>query len=604
LAPRLRRIWSALIRPKGHLDRRTRIVLTVLACLPLLVMASRALAAAGAPWSDKPLFVLEPLRAFGGFANRYLTFAWAPPSTQTTVAYLLLLPMGALLVALFRLTLGIRVLGLRAILLAVGFQVVGLFASLALMLVVIGAILLARPWMRRIQLPLYARLTFILSVCATIMLGASLAAPWLHSEALWRVAFFPVIIMAMVAEAVAKTLEQDNAVTAVWRGGWTVLLALLIVLIDGPIAYLGYQLPELLLTQLVAIIVVAEFIDWRLLEDWPDRIAARIAGGHPASARRPKLVIVGNRDGGTPHVPALDAALRAQGFDVAVVEGDAGTLSEVTRRLRRDPRQGTLGGIVFNAATMGSGEGGLAQVPALLEMGRIPYTGPGPLAQALLADRFALLTALARVEVPVPRHALLDALDSDAAIGFPASVRPRGEPEVRRIIARNDRVLRRAVRMIRRKYGKPAVVEGLVIGRKISVALLGNEPVECLPLVELEGPGRRTCPAELHPAVADRIRVCAQLAYQTAGCRDYGRVDIRLASGDEPVVVDVKCTGLFARRGTFLMAAEAAGYDFATVMRRIVSEAAQRYVPRVDQAATAPAPARVVSLTESEVAAG
>lgn len=604
MAQRPRRIWSALIRPKKHIDRRTRIVLAALACLPLLVIASRALAAAGAPWSDKPLFVLEPLRAFGAFANQYLTFAWAPPSTLTTVAYLLLLPTGALLVALFRLTLGIRVLGLRAILLAVGFQVVGLFASLALMLVVVGAIVLARPWMRRIQLPLYARLTFILSVCATVMLGASLAAPWLHSEALWRVAFFPVIIMAMVAEAVAKTLEQDNAITAVWRGGWTIVLALILVLIDGAVAQLGYRLPELMLTQLVAIIFVAEFLDLRLLEDGPDRIARLITGVPPSSARRPRLVIIGNRDGGTPLVPALHAALREQGFDVAVVEGDAGVVSEVTRHLLPDPRRGTPGGIVFNAATVGSGEAGLAQVPALLEMGQIPYTGPGPLAQVLLADRFALLTALARVQVSVPRHFLVDTAGTDVTVAFPASVRPRGEPEVHRLIARDDRVLRRAVRMIRKKYGKPAVVEEIVVGRKISVALLGNEPIECLPLVELEGPGRRRCPAELHPAVADRIRVCAQLAYQTAGCRDYGRVDIRLASGDEPVVIDIKCTGLFARRGVFLMAAGAAGYDFATVMRRIVSEAAQRYVTRPGHVTTARPPARIVSLTESEVAAG
>jgi D-alanine-D-alanine ligase len=349
----------------------------------------------------------------------------------------------------------------------------------------------------------------------------------------------------------------------------------------------------LVVPQVVAIIFIAEFFDWRLLEKWPDRLAPYVAGmgggagagggpqpPDPKSPKRPKIVIVGNRKGRTPLVSPLQEAFMSQGFDVGLVEGDAGVLGEVTRHLLPDPQTGRPGGIVFNAATRGSGEARLAQVPALLEMEGIPYTGPGPLAHALFADRFALLSALARVELPVPRHELAEVPTSQLTVAFPAAVRPRGEPDVDRIIVGHQRALHRALRFIGRKYKKPAVVEEIVLGRKISAALLGNETIECLPLVELSSQGRRVCPAALHPVLADRVRAYAQLAYRTAGCRDYGRVDFRLASGDDPVVIDVKCSRLFARHGVFMIAAAAAGYDFATVMLRIVNEAALRYVVR------------------------
>ena len=125
----------------------------------------------------------------------------------------MLLPTGALLITLTRLTLGVRVLGLRAILLSIGFRESGLVPSLVLMAVVVGTIVAIRPSIRRIRLPLYARIGVILGLSSGIMVGAVLIAPWLRSEAVWSVAFFPVIILAMMAEGIARTLETDNLVT-------------------------------------------------------------------------------------------------------------------------------------------------------------------------------------------------------------------------------------------------------------------------------------------------------------------------------------------------------------------------------------------------------
>src|SRR5690606_1263092 len=121
-------------------------------------------------------------------------------------------------------------------LIAIGFQEIGFLPSFALMLVVVGVTVLIRPSMRNVRLPLYARITVILCMCAGIMVVALLIGPWLHSESIWNVAFFPVIIMAMLAEGIAKTFAQNEPVRAVWRLAWTIIVALIIAVIGQSVA--------------------------------------------------------------------------------------------------------------------------------------------------------------------------------------------------------------------------------------------------------------------------------------------------------------------------------------------------------------------------------
>ena len=617
LAPAARG-WG-LVRRKGHIGPVTLTVLVSLACLPLLLTFCRMLSL---PGESLPLDVLAPFRAVGEALDGWITLDWVPPSDHRSILYLLLLPSAALLVTFTRLTLGVRVLGLRAILIGIGFRAAGFLPSLALMAVVVGTILLIRPWIRGIRLPLYARIAVILCLSSTIMIGALLIAPRLHSETVWGVAFFPVIIMAMLAEGIAKTIEQDNAVTAAWRAGWTIALALVIAGVDVLIAGFMFQFPELILTQLIGIIFVAEFFDLRLLEAWPERLSRLVAGTRPWYATKPRIAVVRNQNSGGvvgrlgPLAPTkyrklsvqrpVDA-LRAEGFQVKVLEADMTLLRELAGFLAPDPRRGTPGGIVLNLATGVQGEARFSHVPSMLEMAGVPYTGPGPVAHARLADRFALLTMLEQSSVTVPRcrviHDAAETLDLD----FPLSVRPRFEPDAPRIVVRKRRTLRAAVREIRRHYGQPTIVEEVVHGRRIFASLLGNESVECLPLVESSAEdGGKVCPAPIDEGHAERLRECVRKAYAVAGCRDYARIDVRLSTFGEPVVVDIRWADLFDRRGALVTAAATAGYTFPALMRRIVDEAAKRYLAlattRAETVKT-PEKAEVPVLAEQQAAA-
>jgi D-alanine-D-alanine ligase len=568
------------------------------------------------------VFGLGPLRAVGAVLDQWIVLDWIPASDRGSILYLLLLPTGALLVAFTRLTLGIRVLGFRAILIAIGFKASGFIPSLALLAVVASTILAIRPWTRRIRLPLFARIAVIMCLSVTIMVGALLTAPWLHSEAVWGVAFFPVIIMAMMAEGIAKTLEEDDVVTAAWRAGGTIVLALVIVGVDYVFAPVILQFPEFILTEMIAIVLVAEFLDLRLLEAWPARLSRLVAGARPWFASKPKIALVRNRRStGVVGQLGIEApakyrkltvqrpvdALREQGFQVKVLEGDMTLLRALDDYLPPDPRRRTPGGIVFNLSTGVQGEGRFSHVPAMLELAGIPYTGPGPVALSRLTDRFALLTLLEQASVPVPRSRVISDPADTVDLDFPLSVRPQFEPDAPRIVVRKGKTLRAAVREIRRHYAQPTLVEQVVHGRKIHASLLGNGTLECLPLVETPDTEEvRTCPAKIDDDHAERLRECVRKAFVAAGCRDYARIDVRLSTFGEPVVVDIRWLDIFDRRGAFVSAAAESGYTFPVLMRRIVDEAAKRYLSATVARMTKPEPAKespVVPLAERRAAA-
>lgn len=584
--------WNRLTRPKGNLRPVDIGFLLFIGGFPLIMVLSRVLAYPGAEPAAIPGF--DMLRQMGETLNTWLSLAWVPPSDRSAILYLLLLPTGAMLIVLARLTFGLRVLGLRAILISIGFQESGLVPSLILIALVVGMIVAIRPSMRRIRLPLYARISVILCLAALTMISALLIAPWVRSEAVWGVAFFPVIIVAMMAEGIAKTVANDNAVLAAWRAIWTLVLALVMAGISQltVVREVAIGFPELMITQLVAIVFIAEYLDLRLLEHWPDRLHRRAKGVQNWRTEKPRVAVVRNRwnNGviGRLNRPApskyrrrsiqrLIDGLRGLGYKVRVFEADINLLRGLQDFIPQNPRTGKPGGVVLNLATGTQGTGRLQQAPAMLEMAGVAYTGPDPVAQARLADRFALMSLLRDANLPVPRFAIVYNRQGAFDPPFPVAARPRCEPDAARKRVTDAKTLAAAVEKIGKRWGQETFVEEVLNGRKFRVALIGNDDdIECLPLLEYRG-RNRTCPAVVEAKLADRICDYAVSAFRVAGCRDYARVDICITDDNQPRITGVRWADTLALRGSFAQAAKAAGYDYAHLIGRIVEVTAQRY---------------------------
>lgn len=389
---------NGTLRDRDRITTQTLYLLLALGLLPFLAMGLRlmALTAMGP----------EALILAGDWLNQQLTLHWVSMADRDVALYILTLPVAALLITLTRLTLGVRVLGFRSILIAIGIQEIGLVPCLLLILLIAGTVIVIRPGMRRSGFPLYARVAVVLCIIAFIMLMGLFAGVWLDSVTLWSMAFFPVVILAMLAESVAATVARDGLGTAIWRTTSTILLALVIAGLNQlvPLRELLLFCPELVLVPLVLIVFVSEFLDLRLFEGF-----VPFAGRAEASVTKPRVVFVRNRfpeapprriEGAIPKryrrasLQSTIDQLRERGYAVDVLEADA-TLPERLRSLANGAFGPQGGGIcVLNCSGGIQGKNRLAQVPTVCEILGIPHTGPDPAAPVLYGDRLQQLAHL------------------------------------------------------------------------------------------------------------------------------------------------------------------------------------------------------------------
>ncbi|HUT29308.1 MAG TPA: 7TM domain-containing protein [Sedimentisphaerales bacterium] len=236
---------------KESLSEKHKLALRLLFIIPLLVIVGKLPLAPTAQWF-----------------TRFLSLTDVSQSMQSRLEYVLFVPLGAVLVVLFRLTLGIRVLGpFRSILLAVAFQRTGIPLGLIFLAMVIALIVSARPMLRDIRLPYFGRVSVTLSEVAVIIAITLVVGEWLGTDALVRVAYFPIFALCLTADGFAKTLSREGLRSALWRGAMTALVAVLIAFLSRNQAAKETLLryPELLFVQIGCIVVIAKFFDFRLL---------------------------------------------------------------------------------------------------------------------------------------------------------------------------------------------------------------------------------------------------------------------------------------------------------------------------------------------------
>ncbi len=222
------------------------------------------------------MFAVPLLIAFGkcqlfGCAQFFQNFSLvhAGSGIESRLQYILFIPLGAVIVVFVRLVLGIRLLGpFRSILLAVAFQITGIWAGCIFLAGVIAVVTAIRPVLKSICLPYFARVSVLLSMVASIMIAVFLAGRWLDIGSLDRMIFFPIFALCFTGEGFARTLSKEGAVSAFWRGGFTVLVAIGITFIAQiqQLQDILLNYPELLVLQTGVIILIAEAFDLRLFQ--------------------------------------------------------------------------------------------------------------------------------------------------------------------------------------------------------------------------------------------------------------------------------------------------------------------------------------------------
>lgn len=290
-------------------------------------------------------------------------------------------------------------------------------------------------------------------------------------------------------------------------------------------------------------------------------------------------------------------ALRAGGHQVKVFEGDK-HLVEKLEQFMPAVIAGERPGLVFNLSYGIQGRARYTHVPAMLEMLGIPYVGSSPETHAIALDKVVTKMILAQKGLPTPRFGVMETPDSELTedLCYPLIVKPKDEAVSFGLrVVHDENELREGVTDIYDKFKAPTLVEEYIDGREVNVALLGNDPVEALPPVELqftEGPPIYTyedkthrskreiipvCPAPLSEKETARVQELAIDTFKALGCFDSARVDFRRDRKGNFYILEVNSMASLGPGGSFVFAAGKIGIDYNTLANRLVEIAGKRY---------------------------
>jgi D-alanine-D-alanine ligase len=258
--------------------------------------------------------------------------------------------------------------------------------------------------------------------------------------------------------------------------------------------------------------------------------------------------------------------------------------------------------LVFNVAEGMEGRNREAQVPALLELMGISYTGSDPAALSLCLDKALAKKLVAQGGFHTPSYTLLTTGKEKLPRGFqfPAIVKPVAEGSSKGIIEKSvvesESELRETARNAIARYKQPVIAETFLPGREFTVALLGEKKPRVLPPMEIVyldktekhpiysfahkfqgGPVKGEVPANIDGALKREIERVTRGAFMVLGCRDFARIDVRCdANGHVHFIECNPLPGLSPGFSDLVLIAEAAGIDYRTLIGEIMSPALRR----------------------------
>jgi D-alanine-D-alanine ligase len=316
-------------------------------------------------------------------------------------------------------------------------------------------------------------------------------------------------------------------------------------------------------------------------------------------------------------IQSITQALKAGGHQVTFLEGDV-TLYDEIRKVKPD--------ICFNICEGHFGDAREAQVPAILEMLRIPYTGSRVLTLALALDKPMTKRVLAYHSLPTPAFQTFERLDErlDPDMHFPMFVKPSREGTGMGVsaasIVHNEEQLFQQLQILFDRYQQPVLVERFIDGREITVGVVGDlaapvarrlpedenarrmtrglhffPPLEIdfgrYPAeeagvytnrikVELAEEFNYVCPANLTEEQIEELNWLTAATFRVTGCQDVARVDFRLDAHDnfKPYILEINpLPGLNPGYSDLCIEAQADGWSYEQLVNRILDAAVSRY---------------------------
>lgn len=318
----------------------------------------------------------------------------------------------------------------------------------------------------------------------------------------------------------------------------------------------------------------------------------------------------------TKTINAIVEAIKTGGHECEFLEGNI-TLVENLNKYQPD--------ICFNICEGHFGDGREAQIPAILEMMRIPYTGSKVMTLALTLDKPMTKRVLFWHELPTPEFQVFERMDEplNDDLRFPLFVKPSREGTGMGVsgksIVNDEYELREQISKIFKRYKQPALAERYIEGREVTVGLVGNlvgpaarrlphdenlpriqkglhffppmevdlEPYKDTDVVysnrlkvDLADQLNYVCPAPLDEEMIEDLNWYAAAVFRVTGALDVSRVDFRLDASNnwKPYILEINpLPGLSPGISDIVIEAAAEGIEHHELVNMILDTALRRY---------------------------
>ncbi len=276
------------------------------------------------------------------------------------------------------------------------------------------------------------------------------------------------------------------------------------------------------------------------------------------------------------HIETIDsvrAALETDGHQTCFIQADR----DLPYALREEKPD-----ICFNIAEGLGGDAREAQVPALLELLQIPYTGSRVLTNGISLDKTLTKRIWRDRRLPVAPFQEFNMGDEPLRpdMEFPLFVKPAREGTGMGVdlkaIVKDENELRERTCWVINMYQQPALVETFLPGREFTVGIMGRADAKLFsrhpewyekdgfhrfPILELDSSRSVTpgvygneaksqevgsddapgyfCPAEVEPELGKKLHYLAWRAHVLLGALDVSRTDIRLDAEGNPRLIEI-----------------------------------------------------------------
>jgi len=291
----------------------------------------------------------------------------------------------------------------------------------------------------------------------------------------------------------------------------------------------------------------------------------------------------------------IESALKTSGHNIVRIGHAKNLIKKLVEGEKFD--------IIFNICEGLKGRSREAQVPAILELYEIPYVGSDPLTMALTLDKTLAKKIVQYHGLNTANFICINSIDEISPrkfkLRFPLIVKPSQEGTSKGLskesLVKNFTQLKKRVEWVLETYKQPVLIEEFIVGYEFTVAIVGNEPPEVLPPVQIainnetdlgenfytharvESPEiKYICPANIDKSLDKKLRDLALVAYEVLGCRDLGRIDIRVDYDENPYFLECNPLPNLGKIDVFPLVAKATGRTYEELICYILEAGIKR----------------------------